>query len=79
MLKTKNCIVSQKQTLMLKTKNCIVSQKTTSTELIQTAYFFYLAILVGMTIGPKSYRHPQKIPAMGRVKLHFHGSGLGYR
>ncbi|KEH43948.1 hypothetical protein MTR_1g105685 [Medicago truncatula] len=30
-----------------------------------------------MAIGPKPYGHPQKIPAMGRVKYRFHGSGAG--
>jgi len=35
-------------------------------------------ICIRMTIGPRPYGHPQKIPAMGRVKPCFHGSGLGY-
>jgi len=31
-----------------------------------------------MEIGPKPNRHPQKIPAMGKVKPCFHGSGYGH-
>ena len=32
---------------------------------------------LGMTIGPRFYGHPQKIPTMDRVKPRFMGLGLG--
>ena len=32
---------------------------------------------LGMTIGPRLYGHPQKIPTIGRVKSRFMGLGLG--
>jgi len=34
--------------------------------------------VIGMAIGPRSDGHPQKIPAIGRVKPRFLGYGHGY-
>ena len=45
--------------------------------IILSKWWSWCNLMIGMTIGPRPDGHPQKIPAMGRVKPRFYGYGLG--